>query len=285
MGRPAAWVPFLLGIAAAPAAGAEGPAYAWLERVDPDQSLARRIAAPEGYECVPAADGSFGAWLRHLPLMKGNPPVRLFNGKEKPNQDAHVAVVDIDVGDRDLQQCADAVIRLRAEYLWSAGAADAVHFNFTSGDRADYAKWREGYRPAVSGSRVAWAKSAEADPSYRGFRAYLDMVFTYAGTLSLSRELAAVPDPGAVRIGDVFVQGGRPGHAVLVVDAAVHRASGRKRFLLVQSYMPAQDVHVLKNPSDPAGGPWYDADFGDALRTPEWTFGRGDLKRFEGGAP
>lgn len=49
--------------------------------------------------------------------------------------------------------------------------------------------------------------------------------------------------------------------------------------------MPAQDVHVLRNPSDGAPSPWYAADGGETLPTPEWTFRRGDLRRFEGGAP
>jgi hypothetical protein len=254
--------------------------YAWLEAIDPDQALARRIPPPAGFERAPAEPGSFPHWLRHLPLKPGRPPVLLYNGRPKANQDVHAAVVDIDVGTRDLQQCADAVIRLRAEHLFAAGDHAAIHFNFTSGDRADYIKWKEGYRPTVLGNRVTWSKSAEPDGSYPAFRRYLDAVFRYAGSLSLSRELKPVPDRKDLRIGDVFIQGGSPGHVVLVVDRAVHPGTGRVCFLLVQSYMPAQDIHVLKNPSDPALSPWYDAEFGEALRTPEWTFKAGDLKRF-----
>jgi hypothetical protein len=50
-------------------------------------------------------------------------------------------------------------------------------------------------------------------------------------------------------------------------------------FLLAQGYMPAQSVHVLKNPA--SASPWYALDFGAELRTPEWTFRRTDLRRFE----
>jgi hypothetical protein len=254
--------------------------YPWLETIDPDQALARRIPPPAGFERAPAEADSFAHWLRNLPLKPGRPPVLLFNGKPKSNQDVHAAVVDIDVGSRDLQQCADAVIRLRAEYLFFAGDHAAIHFNFTSGDRADYAKWKDGFRPTVRGNAVSWASTANADDSYRGFRRYLDVVFTYAGTLSLSRELKPVADRSEMQIGDVFIQGGSPGHVVLVADLAVHRGTGRTCFLLVQSYMPAQDIHVLQNPTTPALGPWYAADFGEMLRTPEWTFKRGDLRRF-----
>jgi hypothetical protein len=268
------------------AAPAEGPpGYPWRDRADPDASIGRRIAAPPGTERVPAAPGSFAAWLRGLPLKTGRPPVLLFDGREKANQEAHAAVVDLDTGDRDLQQCADAVIRLRAEYLFSRGAPDAIHFDFTSGDRADYTMWRDGYRPAVSGNRVTWTRTAAPDASYRAFRAYLEKVFQYAGTRSLARELAAVSDPATARIGDVFIQGGSPGHAVLVVDATAERGTGRTLLLLAQGYMPAQDVHVLRNPSDGARSPWYAAGTGETLRTPEWTFRWTDLRRFQGEDP
>jgi uncharacterized protein DUF4846 len=110
-------------------------AYAWLSRYEPAHALARRITPPPGYERVLASKGSSAHWLRHLPLKPGRPPVLLYDRRKKPNQGAHVAVVKMDVGRRDLQQCADAVIRLRAEYLWTAGRKDEIHFNFTSGDR------------------------------------------------------------------------------------------------------------------------------------------------------
>lgn len=45
------------------------------------------------------------------------------------------AVIDIDVEKRDLQQCADAVMRLRAEWLWSIGTKDRIAFNYTGGGR------------------------------------------------------------------------------------------------------------------------------------------------------
>lgn len=83
-------------------------------------------------------------------------------------------------------------MRLRAEYLYKCKAYDQISFNFTNGFRADYAKWAEGYRISVRGNQVSWYKSKERDYSYKTFRAYLDVVFAYAGTLSLAKELKAV---------------------------------------------------------------------------------------------
>ncbi len=191
----------------------------------------------------------------------------------------HTAVIDMDTGNRDLQQCADAIMRLRAEYLFGEKRYADIRFNFTNGFPAEYAKWREGQRIRVEGNRTTWYATGNLSTSYAEFRKYLDMVFMYAGTLSLSRELPAkrLKD---MEIGDLFIQGGSPGHAVVVVDMAVHPESGRKVFLLAQSYMPAQEIHVLKNMNDPDLSPWYPLDFGETLRTPEWTFSASDLKTF-----
>ena len=255
-------------------------AYPWVENFGAEDVLANRIAAPAGFDRDPAGPDSFSSWLRHLPLKKGRPPVLLHNGRPKANQSAHAAVIDIDVGSRDLQQCADAVIRLRAEYLFSRARFGAIAFNFTSGDRAAWQRWAAGYRPRVRGNTVTWTAAAPPNSSYASFRTYLDTVFTYAGTSSLSRELTPVRDPNRLQIGDVFIQGGFPGHAVIVLDLATHRRSGRKVFLLAQSYMPAQDIHLLRNLNDAHLSPWYALDFGGRLRTPEWSFRPSDLKRF-----
>ena len=108
---------FTLPIAIAATAIAKPP-YAWLQ-ASAWGSLRQRVAAPKGFQRVPAAAGSFAAWLRELPVKKGQPQVMLFDGHAKKNQTAHQLVIDIDVGRRDLQQCADAVMRLRAEYLFA----------------------------------------------------------------------------------------------------------------------------------------------------------------------
>jgi hypothetical protein len=77
-----------------------------------------------------------------------------------------------------------------------------------------------------------------------------------------------------------FVHGGLPGHAVIVVDVAVNEKTGDKIFMLAQSYMPAQEIHVLRNFSSEFS-PWYVENFEEELETPEWTFDPGELMRFE----
>jgi hypothetical protein len=240
-------------------------------------TIETRIQPPSGYTRLSAPAGTFGSWLRQRPLKDGCPPVYLFDGRRKANQSAHHAVLDVDVGRKDLQQCADAVMRLRAEYLFTSPCRDVISFNFTSGDPARWKDWSEGFRPRIEGNRVSWQKRAPADDGYPGFRSYLETVFVYAGSASLQRELVAVRQPDQIEIGDVFIQGGFPGHAVLVVDVAVDDR-GERIFLLAQSYMPAQEIHILKS-FEPIS-PWYTARPGGTLRTPEWGFQYQDLRRF-----
>jgi hypothetical protein len=253
--------------------------YPWVSAFAARDRLAARVAAPRGFVRTAAPVGSFAAWLRGLPLRPGCLPVHLYDGTRKGNQQAHAAVLHLDVGQADLQQCADAVMRLRAEYLYSRGDYAKIHFNFTNGTRVDFSAWARGLRPVIRGNRVTWASRARPDYGYATFRAYLTTVFTYAGTASLARELApvAVAD---IQPGDVFIHGGAPGHAVIVLDVATHPRTRQTRFLLAQSYMPAQEMHLLKNPSDPRLSPWYPADFGPMLITPEWTFQATELKRW-----
>jgi len=91
----------------------------WLSSYDPATSIASCIAPPKGFERIPASTNTFTAWLRGLPLKQAGTPVYLHSARKKHDQSAHYRVIDIDTGKRDLQQCADAVIRLRAEYLFS----------------------------------------------------------------------------------------------------------------------------------------------------------------------
>ncbi len=243
------------------------------------KTIEERFLLPEGYERTEADENSISRYLRKLPLKPYNTEVRLYNGNLKSNQDVHMAVVDMDIGDRDLHQCADAIIRLKAEYLYQMQEYDKIHFNFTNGFRVDYSKWIQGYRVVVEGNRTYWKKTEAPSNTYDDFKDYLNLIYTYAGTLSLSKELKKI-EYRDISTGDIFIQGGSPGHAVIVVDLAINKATGKKIYMLAQSYMPAQEIHVLKNPEN-SNSPWYELNPNDEIiQTPEWTFYSHDLKRF-----
>lgn len=254
--------------------------YPWLETYDYQSNIVNQIPVPDGFTRTKLAQNSFADWLRHLPLKNKNAKVLLHNGQEKFNQNVHERVIDIDTGKRDLQQCADATMRLKASYHYSKKEYANIHFNFTSGHRVAFEDWAKQKKPIIRGNKVTFsAPTNKTDYSYQNFKKYLQQIFMYAGTASLSKELVAVPVEN-MKIGDVFIQGGFPGHAVIVLDMAVNE-EGQSVFLLAQSYMPAQDIHILKNNQAPKNSPWYSTDFGDDLETPEWRFSRNDLKRWK----
>ena len=241
----------------------------------PADRLEERFTPPAGFQRGHAASGTFAAYLRKLPLRAAGTPVLLHDGRTNYRQDVHAAVLDVSVGNRDLQQCADAVMRLRAEHLFAAGRYADIHFNFTNGFRAEFTRWANGERIEVRGNGCRWNGAGRKGWTRENLMSFLETVFTYAGTLSLSKELKSAT--GAIEAGDVFIQGGSPGHAVMVLDVA-RDASGRTAFLLAQSYMPAQDIHVLARPD--GQGAWYMSSEGDHLVTPEWTFRWEDRKRW-----
>ena len=134
----------------------------------------------------------------------------------------------------------------------------------------------KGNRIVVNGNKTVWKKSSEPSNTYKDLRNYLDLVFNYAGSLSLSKSMKH-KEFREISIGDVFIVGGSPGHAEIVVDVAENN-SGVKIFLLAQSYMPAQETQILKNLNNELISPWYTTNVGGLLITPQWSFNMGDLK-------
>lgn len=245
---------------------------------DTGSIIATRFPTLAGFQRNGSEATTFGTYLSQLPLKPQGTAVHLYNGDLKWNQRAHAAVVDMSVGTKDLQQCADATMRLRAEYLFASGRQDEIAFNFTNGFRAEWKRWRNGDRIKVNGNECTWTSGSIVDASHEQLIRFLTVVFTYAGTLSLERELMNA-GTAELEIGDVFIQGGSPGHAVIVVDKAEDE-NGLKAFMLAQSYMPAQEIHVLLNQKHPDLGAWFILDGDDELYTPEWTFDWGDRKRW-----
>lgn len=237
-----------------------------------------RINPPEGFLRIPSVKEELCGFLRGLTLKKDGSDVLQYDGLPKSYQDGHAAIFELDTGSKDLQQCADSIIRIYAEYFWSIGEYEKISFHLTNGFLMNYTKWRDGYRIVVNGNKVSWSKTKGYDASYEEFRKYLDQVFMYAGTLSLSEECEPI-SIDQLKLGDIFLQGGSPGHCVLVVDAATNK-QGNQCFLLAQGYMPAQDFHILKNPLHNED-PWYYAsELTFPIETPQWTFEEGSLVRW-----
>lgn len=247
------------------------------------KTIEERFALPEGFERVQVMPGSFEEFLRKRPLKPHGSKVLYFDGREKNNDGVYAAVMDYDIGKRDLHQCADAIMLLRAEYLFASKRFDDIHFNFVGGFKAEYSKWKQGWRIQVTGDNARWVKSAQPSDSYQCFRQFMDIVFAYAGTASLELELKTA-DKKDMKIGDVFIKGGSPGHAVIVVDMAENKSTGEKLFMLAQSYMPAQQTQILCNRISDDLSPWYSLNFEGRLSTPEWTFMENSLKRFQDNA-
>ncbi|TDX00320.1 DUF4846 domain-containing protein [Dinghuibacter silviterrae] len=215
----------------------------------PADRVADRFPAPPGYRLSAEAQGSFGDWLTRLPLKPAGTPTRTYRGDIAATNAYTAAVLDVSVGHQDLQQCADAVMRLRGEYLYGQKRYKDIVFTFTGGFRCDYIHYAEGYR--YSGGH--WVLKKTKDYSYATFLHYMDLVFTYCGTLSLEKELK--PIQGPLKAGDIFIHGGSPGHCFIILETAVN-GQGQPAFIIAQSFMPAQDIQVLQA----GGSPWFSLD-------------------------
>lgn len=240
-------------------------------------TLETRILTPEGYFRTEAPEDSLIEFLRTYPLKEDGSRVLLYDGREKGNQSVHQAVFALPIEEEDLQQCADSVMRVYAEYAYKTGQAEKIIFHFTNGFPAEYARWRDGDRISVNGNQVSWIPGTAYDDSYENLVKYLRMVFCYAGTLSMEEESEAI-ELSQAHGGDVFLKGGSPGHVVMIVDVCENE-DGRKAFLLAQGYIPAQEFHILKNPLHEEDCWYYEEEITYPFRTPEYVFPEGSLRR------
>ncbi len=237
--------------------------------ISPDgATMEERIIVPLGYERED--EDSLAEFLRTYPMKPHSSPVLLYNGNKKGNQNAHIAVFSLPIENENLQQCADSVMRMYAEFYWSKGEYDKIAFHFTDGFLCEYSKWREGYRVSFDNG-TKWVKSASYDDSYDNFKKYLRIVFSYAGTQSMEKYESEEILLSELNVGDVILKGGSPGHIVMVVDVCKNQ-EGKKAFLLAQGYMPAQEFHIVKNPLH-EDDPWYyEEEMTFPIKTFEYTF-------------
>jgi hypothetical protein len=214
-------------------------------------------------------------FLQHLPTE--NKPILDFRGNLIGNQEKHFAILTYDVGSTDLQQCADALMRLRSEYLFSQKKYAQIGFHFNSGIYYSWTDYLNGMRPIFKRRQQVLARTnATAEPSHTSLRKWLDIVYTYANTVSLCRELKKAD---GLQTGTVIIFPGNPGHCCMIMDEAVTDIQDTV-FKLVEGYMPAQSIYVLSNPYEPEWSPWYHLGKGE-INTASCSFRSYFLKKFE----
>lgn len=243
-------------------------------------TIITRFSPPKGFKWVIEQPGSFAQFLNYLPLHPATLPVRDYKGVPIERQNNHAALLKIDVGDKDLQQCADAWMRLYAEYLWSQKRFDEIGFEFTSGQFFSWDDFKNGVRTKEVKKKVSFINTGKVDDSYQSFREYLNVIFRYAGTISLDRESRPVLQNSQIRTGDFLIKPGSPGHSVIIVGVASNLA-GKRLYLLAESFMPAQDIHILVNHKNPVLSPWYELDVNASETvTAKYVFKPTAIKRF-----
>ena len=155
-------------------------------------TISLRVKLPEGFRRDSFPKKSFQEYVRNYELKAFGSKVINYDGNPYFFQQGHIGVLDIPVPSNGLQQCADALIRIRSEYLWETNQKNKIGFNFTSGHYCSWSKYAEGYRPKINGNKVTFHKTARKDNSKENFYKYLNLIFNYSGTLSLYHELPKI---------------------------------------------------------------------------------------------
>jgi hypothetical protein len=209
-------------------------------------------------------------------LIVKDAPIVDYTGKQINNQAKHFAIIDYDVGTSDLQQCADALIRLRSEYLFSQKRYDEIGFHFCNGAYYSWNMYSKGLRPAFKGNNMYWLNVSASEKTHASLRKYLNIVYAYASTISLCKELKPAND---FTVGSVIIAPGSPGHTCIIIDEATD-TQGRKMYKIAEGYMPAQSIYILSNPYNENINPWYYLTKGEVI-TASCDFISYQLKKFE----
>lgn len=217
------------------------------------------IPTPLGYSRINGENASYTQYLRSLPLKSRGTKVHLYTGGEAGFQIRSTAVIDMKLLSNS-EQCADATMRLRAEYLWQQGRYRDIHFRNVNGKQMRY-----------SGGQ-----------SRKAFESYMRGVYGLCSTYSLYHET----EPRAIRDvqpGDVLVYPARNrhwyGHALIVIDVAKNCA-GKVAILCAEGSTPACDIHLVRN-LNPLKNPWFFLDEDD---DPIWIsvfrFNKNELRHY-----
>ena len=94
-------------------------------------------------------------------------------------------------------------------------------------------------------------------------------------------EVRALTD---IQPGDVFIypaNSQRYGHAIMVADVAKNTSDGTTAVIVVEGFMPARSIHVMRNPENLNNSPWFILDQdSEILNFSLFQFNTSDLRHF-----
>ena len=237
-------------------------------------SVGTRINPPMGYTRDYAAESSFSAFLRKYPVRVAGADVMLYDGTARQDAQA-AAVLDVTLGKKNHEGPAGAMARLIAEYLYDQ--EDYVDISFTIGKNFAFTfdKWRQGNELKSSGNDLEWTGGGEDSNSEENFKAYLSTLFVYISMNTLRKDLTQIEDVDGdeIQVGDIYIAKNADDRelAVMVADICRNDETGERLMLLVQGGSPAQQLHIVDNPTNAAIAPWYPCGFTSELSTPDLT--------------
>ena len=187
----------------------------------------------------------------------------------------------MDVQNEPTLQCADIIMKLRAEYLLSRNKNKEIKFHFTSGDLYSWQQYLNGIRPNVKNNKVSFIRADPEQTDSASLNDYLQYIYMYCGTVSLAKETHEIIKPERINCGDMIISPGTPGHVVFICNIAKDR-HGNRLYLLAQGFTPAQSIHILNNPAEQELNPWYSLkDIRKKFITPRYHFENPRVRSFD----
>ena len=208
------------------------------------QTIESYFKLPKGYERISL--NGYSNWIINQPIIVNQDVLTYSKDVVWGLNKTYIAKFDYNIGKEDLHQCADAAIYLNAKYHYSTSNLHSIKYRFTNGYAYGYSTFVENKVPKCKNNK-GWKCKLVYEQTNQKLDEYLNIVWKYAGSYSLEKYDTYQVNINDIRPGDIFIYGGFPGHVVSVVDVIVNK-NGDKKFMLAQSYMPAQDQHILLNP-------------------------------------
>lgn len=226
-------------------------------KIEKFESVEKRFQPPAGFQRIPVDSASFAFWLRQMPLLSENSPVKDYKNRifKNSNDSSVAAVVAYDIKDRKLEQCMDILLRFWTEYLIDQNKRNEIIIPLPDGLMLSWPAWANGLRPEFKGLHFYLEKTAKPDSSNLNLVKYLNTIFEYSSTQAFYHYYKDM-NPSELKIGDFIVKKGYKGHAVMIVDLARDR-NGKLIALIGQGDTPACQFYLLNYKKD---NPWFPID-------------------------